>query len=162
MSQTTQLEDRQTAGLLLKNNVTRSWSSTAPAQQSYIKACLLGTLSSPHRSLRAATGTAVSVIAAASSLPAWPELVVGLTAALDSHQPDAVDGALDALEKICEEARHLPPRISPYLPVSPRISPYLSVCLPLEREPRHHTSFPVDAIHQRKVLETQQRSGSPC
>ena len=117
-SQTNQLEDRQVAGLLLKNNVARSWPSTAAAQQSYIKACVMSTLASPHRSLRAATGTAVSAIAAASSLPEWPELVMGLAAALDSNQPDAVDGALDALEKICEEARDAR-NISLRLPQSP-------------------------------------------
>ena len=46
--------------------------------QAYVKACLLQSLPSAHRPLRAVAGTAVSGVVVASGLADWPELVARL------------------------------------------------------------------------------------
>ena len=48
----TQDEIRQTAGLLLKNNLKTGWQSTEPAHQAYIQRALLPALGHPNRFLR--------------------------------------------------------------------------------------------------------------
>ena len=55
-------EIRQTAGLLLKNNLKTGWQSTEPAHQAYIQRALLPALGHPNRFLRHTVGTALSAI----------------------------------------------------------------------------------------------------
>ena len=100
----TQDEIRQTAGLLLKNNLKTGWQSTEPAHQAYIQRALLPALGHPNRFLRHTVGTALSMITRAVGPRGWPGLYTTLAQILE-QPPDAhhVDGALDCVYKACEE-----------------------------------------------------------
>ena len=100
----TQDEIRQTAGLLLKNNLKTGWQSTEPAHQAYIQRALLPALGHPNRFLRHTVGTALSMITRAVGPQGWPGLYTTLAQILE-QPPDAhhVDGALDCVYKACEE-----------------------------------------------------------
>ena len=100
----TQDEIRQTAGLLLKNNLKTGWHSTDAAHQAYIQRALLPGLGHPNRFLRHTVGTALSMITRAVGPRGWPGLYTALAQILE-QPPDAnhVDGALDCVKKACEE-----------------------------------------------------------
>ena len=100
----TQDEIRQTAGLLLKNNLKTGWHSTDAAHQAYIQRALLPGLGNPNRFLRHTVGTALSMITRAVGPRGWPGLYTALAQILE-QPPDAkhVDGALDCVKKACEE-----------------------------------------------------------
>ena len=93
---------RQTAGLLLKNNIRAHYSSIAEDFRAFIKASLLPVLGHASRPLRHTAGTCAVTIVNLTGLAAWPELVAaladGLDAAADSNR---VEGALDLVYKAC-------------------------------------------------------------
>lgn len=97
------VEVRQSAGLLLKNNLKSGYSSIPPHFQHYIKGQLLPLIGSPDRHLRSVVGTVISVLVQHSGPASWPELWAGLAQCLESGAPEAMEGALDSLYKICEE-----------------------------------------------------------
>lgn len=68
---------------------------------------LLAVLPSPHRALRRAAGTTISVVAATGGIQAWPELVAALLQALQSTEPNSLDGALDTLLQVRHAATNL-------------------------------------------------------
>ena len=59
-------EIRQTAGLLLKNNLKTGWHTTSGEYRAYIQHVLLPGLGHPNRFLRHTVGTCVSMIARAA------------------------------------------------------------------------------------------------
>ena len=79
----TQDEIRQTAGLLLKNNLKTGWQSTEPAHQAYIQRALLPALGHPNRFLRHTVGTALSMITRAVGPRGWPGLYTTLAQILE-------------------------------------------------------------------------------
>ena len=71
----TQDEIRQTAGLLLKNNLKTGWQSTEPAHRGVHPArAFLPALGHPNRFLRHTVGTALSMITRAVGPRGWPGL----------------------------------------------------------------------------------------
>mmetsp|Transcript_18691 Transcript_18691/g.56506 ORF Transcript_18691/g.56506 Transcript_18691/m.56506 type:complete len:924 (-) Transcript_18691:2081-4852(-) len=98
-----QLEIRQSAGLLLKNNLKQQYAGSPPAFQEYIKASLLVAISNEARPLRQVVGTNIATIVAAAGFAGWPHLLPALVACLESDSLTALDGALDALYKVFEE-----------------------------------------------------------
>ncbi|GMG98868.1 hypothetical protein Nepgr_000708 [Nepenthes gracilis] len=96
-------EIRQAAGLLLKNNLRSSFKSTALANQEYIKSELLPCLGSPDRHIRNTAGTIISVIVQLGGIAGWHELLHALLTCLDSNDLNHMEGAMDALSKICED-----------------------------------------------------------
>ncbi|KAL8153745.1 hypothetical protein V2J09_011505 [Rumex salicifolius] len=97
------LEIRQAAGLLLKNNLRNAFKNMSPANQHYIKSELLPCLGSPDRNIRSTTGTIISVIVQLGGVVGWPELLHALGTCLDSNDLNHMEGAMDALSKICED-----------------------------------------------------------
>ncbi|XP_057537106.1 transportin-1-like isoform X2 [Amaranthus tricolor] len=97
------LEVRQAAGLLLKNNLRTSFKNMDPANQQYIKLRLLPCLGSPDRHIRSTTGTIISAIVQLVGVIGWTELLTALLTCLDSTDLHQVEGAMDALSKICED-----------------------------------------------------------
>eukprot|EP00245_Coleochaete_scutata_P005591 TRINITY_DN19250_c0_g1_i1.p1 TRINITY_DN19250_c0_g1~~TRINITY_DN19250_c0_g1_i1.p1 ORF type:complete len:894 (-),score=159.66 TRINITY_DN19250_c0_g1_i1:1054-3735(-) len=97
------VEVRQSAGLLLKNNLVNSWATTGPAYQQYIKGELLPCIGATDRQLRVTVGTAISVVVQQGGVQAWPEVFQAVVQCLDSNDFNHMEGALDALFKICEE-----------------------------------------------------------
>jgi transportin-1 len=116
----TQEEIRQTAGLLLKNNLKTGWTTTAPEFRAYIQRALLPGLGHPSRFLRHTVGTTVSIIAKAAGPGGWPELYPALVQCIESNDVNHTDGALDAVYKVCEE---LNGRLDQAVPGMPEGSP---------------------------------------
>lgn len=100
---TLKLEVRQTAGLLLKNNLKQQYVGSTPHFQEYIKSSLLLAIDSDAQPLRRVVGTNISIIIAAAGFEGWPQLLPALVTCLESDRTTALDGALDALFKIFEE-----------------------------------------------------------
>ena len=63
---------------------------------------LLHAIGNPSKPLRHTVGTNVAVIVGVGGLPTWPELLSAIAACLESNDPDALEGALDALYKACQ------------------------------------------------------------
>ncbi|MQL89605.1 hypothetical protein Taro_022175 [Colocasia esculenta] len=97
------LEIRQAAGLLLKNNLRTVFRAMSPSYQQYIKSELLSCLGAPERHIRSTVGTVISVIVQQGRIFSWPELLQALLHCLDSNDFNHMEGALDALSKICED-----------------------------------------------------------
>lgn len=97
------VEIRQAAGLLLKNNLRTAYKSIAPANQQYIKSELLPCLGAADRHIRSTVGTIISVVVQLGGVLGWPELLQALVNCLDSNDVNHMEGAMDALSKICED-----------------------------------------------------------
>ena len=61
---------------------------------------LLHAIRSPSKPLRHVVGTNVAVIVGVGGLPTWPELLMSFVQCLESSDPNALEGALDALYKV--------------------------------------------------------------
>uniref|UniRef100_M4CCT0 Transportin-1 n=1 Tax=Brassica campestris TaxID=3711 RepID=M4CCT0_BRACM len=94
---------RQAAGLLLKNNLKRVWISMAQENQKYIKSELLPCLGAVDRHIRTTVGTIISEVVNIEGVSGWLELLPALVSCLDSNDLNHMDGAMDALSKICED-----------------------------------------------------------
>ncbi|XP_038972987.1 transportin-1-like isoform X2 [Phoenix dactylifera] len=97
------VEIRQAAGLLLKNNLRATFSSLSPSHQQYIKSELLPCLGATDRTIRSTVGTVISVLVLLGRLIGWPELLQALIHCLDSNDLNHMEGAMDAIYKICED-----------------------------------------------------------
>ncbi|GMN38220.1 hypothetical protein TIFTF001_007452 [Ficus carica] len=97
------VEVRQAAGLLLKNNLRTAYKSMVPAYQQYIKSELLPCLGAADKHIRSTVGTIISVVVQLGGISGWPELLQSLVSCLDSNDLNHMEGAMDALSKICED-----------------------------------------------------------
>jgi len=91
------IDVRQSAGLLLKNNLRTPLSATNSAP--HLQASILVGLKLPDRALRHTAGTCAVTMARQG----WPDLPSALCEALDSTDASAIDGALDTVYKLYEE-----------------------------------------------------------
>ncbi|XP_006364503.1 transportin-1 isoform X1 [Solanum tuberosum] len=98
---------RQAAGLLLKNNLRSAFQNMPLANQQYIKSELLPSLGAADRHIRSTAGTIISVLVQIDGVAGWPELLQALVSNLDSSDVNHVEGAMDALSKICEDVPQL-------------------------------------------------------
>ncbi|XP_055815498.1 transportin-1 isoform X1 [Solanum dulcamara] len=98
---------RQAAGLLLKNNLRSAFQNMPLANQQYIKSELLPSLGVADRHIRSTAGTIISVLVQIDGIAGWPELLQALVSSLDSSDVNHVEGAMDALSKICEDVPQL-------------------------------------------------------
>eukprot|EP00899_Mesostigma_viride_P019067 jgi/Mesvir1/27161/Mv20825-RA.1 len=94
---------RQSAGLLLKNNLKSQFTSLPPQFQAYLKGSLLPLLGASERQLRLTVGTAISVIVQVAGVASWPELFTAIAHCLESGDDNHKEGAVDALYKMCED-----------------------------------------------------------
>ncbi|XP_010548121.1 PREDICTED: transportin-1 [Tarenaya hassleriana] len=97
------IEVRQAAGLLLKNNLRGAYASITPENQKYIKSELLPCLGAADKQIRTTVGTIISVIVQLEGVSGWPELLPALVNCLDSNDLIHMEGAMDALSKVCED-----------------------------------------------------------
>ena len=72
---------------------------TTPAAT--LQLALLHAIGNPSKPLRHTVGTNVAVIVGVGGLPTWPELLSAIATCLESSDPNALEGALDALYKVC-------------------------------------------------------------
>ncbi|KAL3645630.1 Transportin-1 [Castilleja foliolosa] len=97
------LEVRQAAGLFLKNNLRSAYETMPPANQQYIKSEMLPCLGVADRQIRSTAGTIISTLVQIAGVSGWLELLLALEKCLDSNDVNHMDGAMDALSKICED-----------------------------------------------------------
>ncbi|PIN07339.1 Nuclear transport receptor Karyopherin-beta2/Transportin (importin beta superfamily) [Handroanthus impetiginosus] len=98
------VEVRQAAGLLLKNNLRSAFNTMPPANLQYIKLELLPCMGAVDRHIRSTAGTIISTLVQIGGVAGWPELLHALLKCLDSNDVNHMEGAMDALSKICEDA----------------------------------------------------------
>lgn len=95
------VEVRQAAGLYLKNNLRNMFKSMQPAYQQYVKSELLPCLGATDKHIRSTAGTIISVVVQIGGVVGWPELLQALVNCLDSNDLNHMEGAMDALSKVC-------------------------------------------------------------
>lgn len=71
--------------------------------QQYIKAQILPCLGAPDKHIRSTVGTIISVLVQMGGVTGWPELLPALGECLDSNDLNHMEGAMDALSKVCWE-----------------------------------------------------------
>lgn len=95
---------RQSAGLLLKNNLKTSWTTTMSEEyRAYVRETLMRALGHGSRLIRSTCGTCVAVIVRCGGVESWGGLWPALATAIEAGDDSSRDGALDALYKACEE-----------------------------------------------------------
>ena len=72
-----------------------------PAYQQYAKSELLPCLGAADRHIRSTAGTIISVVVQIGGVLGWPELLQALVNCLDSNDLNHMEGAMDALSKVC-------------------------------------------------------------
>lgn len=97
------IDVRQAAGLLLKNNLRTQYVNMPAVNQQYIKAELLPCLGASDKHIRSTVGTIISVLVQTGGVTGWPELLHALVKCLDSNDLNHMEGAMDALSKVCWE-----------------------------------------------------------
>ncbi|ABP01032.1 predicted protein [Ostreococcus lucimarinus CCE9901] len=111
---------RQSAGLLLKNNLKTSWTTTMSEEyRTYVRETLLRALGHPSRLIRGTCGTCVAVIVRCGGVENWGDLWPTLVRAVEAGDENSRDGALGALYKACEEVNGRLDVKVPGLPDSP-------------------------------------------
>lgn len=101
-------EIRVSAGLLLKNNITRYYHDLQTPVRSYIQQQVLPCLGDPADGVRSTAGGIVSAIVRQAGLDRWEGLLENLVGALKSPNTESrfIDGILSALTKICEDSAY--------------------------------------------------------
>jgi len=94
---------RTAAGLILKNNIKRTFGQLPPEKQAFIREATLGGIGDQTKSVRNTAGTIVATTVALHGLSSWPNLIQTLYSLLDHQDPSVVSGAFGALYKLCEE-----------------------------------------------------------
>lgn len=95
------MEVRQAAGLYMKNNLRNVFNIMPPAYQQYVKSELLPCLGAADKHIRSTAGTIISVVVQIGGILGWPELLQALVNCLDSNDLNHMEGAMDALSKVC-------------------------------------------------------------
>lgn len=102
---------RFSAGINLKNAIKNSYASIPRGRLSDIKSSVLVTLQDQSPQIRGFAGTVITEIVQQGGLLQWPELLQDLLSYVgnDSGQvsPEAQEGAMSALAKVCEDNKKL-------------------------------------------------------
>jgi hypothetical protein len=94
---------RSLAGIILKNNI-KAWYLSYPEDvKVYVKRESLRALGDHSKLIRATIGMIITAIAQVGDLVNWPELLPCLYQLMDSPDFFTVEGAMNALHKICED-----------------------------------------------------------
>lgn len=94
---------RAQTGIQLKNNVKSDYENMHPTVRQYIKNQVLSTLGDNSKFIRSIVGTIITTIANQDQLSGWEPILKRLVELLDDQNPNVVDGAFNALSKICED-----------------------------------------------------------
>jgi transportin-1 len=97
------VEVRQSAGLLLKNNVRNHFSSFQPEAKAVVKIALLNMMGNDVKPLRQTAGSCIASMIGVEGFQGWPEVLGGVTAAIESGELLKIEGAVDMLYKLAEE-----------------------------------------------------------
>ena len=96
---------RSSAGLMLKNNVSRTASQQPDAETiAYIKAEVVKGLVDPVLMIRNISGNVITTLVTQLTIAGWPEILPQLMAMAESDNTISAEGAMSALAKICEDS----------------------------------------------------------
>lgn len=98
----------RTAGaIMLKNNVRSNFKAMSDQSKAYIKSTILSGLADPTSQIRSYVGNVITEIVKSGGVHGWPEVIPEIIAIAENFNgqasPDAQDGAMSALVKICED-----------------------------------------------------------
>ncbi|VDM41758.1 unnamed protein product [Toxocara canis] len=99
-----QVANRSLAGLILKNSIRLLWSRLPEQIRAYVKSKTLLAISDPHPLIRATVGIIVTTIVVHEGIAQWPSLLPTLCGMLDSQDTLLQEGAMGAIQKICEDS----------------------------------------------------------
>ncbi|KAK4504967.1 hypothetical protein PRZ48_002930 [Zasmidium cellare] len=109
MSPDTYHAARSAAAIMLKNNVKVSFKSIPEASKTYIKSHVLHGLQDRNTQIRNYIGNVVTEVVRQGGILGWPQVLPDLVALVGNESghtsPEAQDGAMGALNKICEDNR---------------------------------------------------------
>lgn len=94
---------RQQAGTILKNSIRFSYEKMGVPVRNYIKQQILRTVGDESKQIRQTVGNIITTIASKDRLVGWQPILAHLVKMLDSQNFAHVDGAFNALAKICED-----------------------------------------------------------
>ncbi|TKX20421.1 importin subunit beta-2 [Elsinoe australis] len=98
---------RSAAGLMLKNHIRTAWKSISDSNKTFVRGHILAGLHDPNTSIRSYTGLVITEIVRQGGILAWTEVLSSLISLIEnsdgSATPQAQDGAMGALSKICED-----------------------------------------------------------
>jgi transportin-1 len=98
-----QVDLRNMAGIMLKNNIRDYFDKIHPASVEYIRTEAPGLLGDPMLGIRQTCGSILTTILLKIGPQNWPDLLTNLAEAIGSDSAELVDGAFSTLEKICED-----------------------------------------------------------
>uniref|UniRef100_A0A914ZWH3 Transportin-1 n=2 Tax=Parascaris univalens TaxID=6257 RepID=A0A914ZWH3_PARUN len=99
-----QVANRSLAGLILKNSIRLLWSRLPEQIRTYVKSKTLLAISDPHPLIRATVGIIVTTIVVHEGIAQWPSLLPTLCGMLNSQDTLLQEGAMGAIQKICEDS----------------------------------------------------------
>uniref|UniRef100_A0A7E4UNT7 Transportin-1 n=1 Tax=Panagrellus redivivus TaxID=6233 RepID=A0A7E4UNT7_PANRE len=95
---------RAVAGLLLKNCIKYRWQYLPSEVHEFLKIRCLGAIGDESVMVRRTVGIILTTIFVYEGTANWPALIPTLLAAFQGEQYSALEGALGALNKICEDS----------------------------------------------------------
>lgn len=98
------IDIRQLAGLIIKNYVFRHLGELSSNVFSVVKREILNALIDSHHEIRNTAGILMGRICDAFSFDSWSDIVEILVELLQSSDPIHIDGALNAVKRMCEDA----------------------------------------------------------
>ncbi|MFH4974294.1 hypothetical protein AB6A40_001003 [Gnathostoma spinigerum] len=99
-----QVANRSLAGLILKNSIRLLWTQLPEPIRLYVKSKSLLAIADPHPLIRATVGIIVTTVVIREGISQWPTLLPYLCSMLDAANPYGQEGAMGAIQKICEDS----------------------------------------------------------
>jgi hypothetical protein len=100
---------RSAAAINLKNNLKSLYTSIPEPSKAYIKTTILAGLQDPNAQIRSYVGNVITEVVRQGRIVGWPQVLPDLVAMVANQNglatPEAQDGAMGALFKICEDNR---------------------------------------------------------
>ena len=102
---------RYAAAIMLKNDVRDDYKRTADASLAYIRSSVLLGLQDPDAQIRNLTGNVITELSRQGGVVGWQQLLPELIAMAGNETgnvvPEAQEGAMSALAKVCEDNRKM-------------------------------------------------------
>ncbi|KAI1726802.1 HEAT-like repeat domain-containing protein [Ditylenchus destructor] len=99
-----QVAHRALSGLLLKNTIRQNWVQIPTNIQLFVKRNCFGAIADESPLIRATVGIIVTTIYLHDGSSGWPDLLSMLCRMLESDDINMLEGALGALQKVCEDS----------------------------------------------------------
>ncbi|VDN02526.1 unnamed protein product [Thelazia callipaeda] len=99
-----QVANRSLAGLILKNSIRLLWERLPEPVRQFVRNKTLQAISDSHPLIRATVGIVVTSIVLHEGISQWPTLLPTLCNMLESSDMNFQEGAMGAIQKICEDS----------------------------------------------------------